>query len=80
MKMALRAKMQIEGLEPEVGYHISLHSCKSAAMETAVSLHSFFWKKVWRTECMPGTTLSSLTHTKTIKKQTLKNLVFCREP
>lgn len=74
--MALRVKMQIDDLEPQGGYLISLHSYKSEAKETAVSLHAFIWGKLWRTECMPGTALSSMTHTKTIKKRTLKNWEF----
>lgn len=32
--IALRVKMQIEDVEPKVGYQLSLHSCKSKAMES----------------------------------------------
>ena len=67
MTMALKTKIQTEGLKPRAGYQIALHSCKSEAMETAVSHHSFFGEKVWKTDRMPGTTLSSLTHTKAFK-------------
>lgn len=68
MTMALKAKMQIEGLKPRAGYQIALQSRKSEAVETAISHHSFFWEKVWRTDHMSGTTLSSLTHTKAFKE------------
>lgn len=44
--MALRVKMQIDDLEPQGGYLISLHSYKSEAKETAVSLHAFIWGKL----------------------------------
>lgn len=68
MTMALKAKMQIKSLKPWAGYQIALQSCKSEAVETAIAHHSFFSEKVWKTDRMPGTTLSSLTHTKAFKK------------
>lgn len=68
MTMALKAKIQIKSLKPRAGYQIALQSCKSEAMETAISHHSFFSEKVWKTDRMPGSTLSSLTHTKAFKK------------
>ena len=68
MTMALKAQMQTAGLKPRAGYRIALHSCKSAAVETVLSHHSFFWEKVWKTDRMPGTTLSSLTPTKAFKE------------
>lgn len=50
------------------------------AMETPISLHSFFCGgRVWNIECVASTTLSLLVHTKIIKKQTLNNLEFSRE-
>lgn len=81
MTIPQRAKMQIEGLQPKDRYQISLHTCKSEASETDISLRSFFGgAKVWNTECLLGITLSSMVHTKIIKKQTLKNLEFSRQP